>query len=252
MQVAVVTGGSSGIGQSAAMQLARQGVGVIVTYGQHPERAEETVRHIEREGGRAAALPLDFADAPAFTTFRERLHDTLERTWQTSTFDYLVNNAGFGQMSMFEETTEDLFDEFYRVLLKGPYFLTQALLPMMAPGGAIVNTSSSSALEGGTDAGYSAYASMKGAMIVLTRYWAKELSARGIRVNAVAPGPTRTRIGDDAFEKYPEVIADLAGRTALGRVGEPDDVGRVIAFLLADEGGWITGQTIQVAGGYRL
>jgi NAD(P)-dependent dehydrogenase (short-subunit alcohol dehydrogenase family) len=252
MHVAVVTGGSSGIGQSAAIQLAQRGTGVIVTYGQHPDRAEETVRIIERAGGQAAALPLDFGDAPVFTGFREALRETLERTWQTTTFDYLVNNAGFGQMALFEDTTEALLDEFYRVLLKGPYFLTQALLPMMTPGGAIVNTSSSSALEGGTDAGYSAYASMKGAMIVLTRYWAKELSARGIRVNAVAPGPTRTRIGDDAFEKYPEVIADLAGRTALGRVGEPDDIGKVIAFLLATDGAWITGETIQVAGGYRL
>ena len=252
MHVAIVTGGSSGIGQSAATQIARQGTGVIVTYGQHPDRAEATVRSIEREGGRAVALPLDFADAPSFTSFRDRVRETLERTWQTSRFDYLVNNAGFGQMAMFEDTTETLFDEFYQVLLKGPYFLTQALLPMMAPGGAIVNTSSSSALEGGTDAGYSAYASMKGAMIVLTRYWAKELSTRGIRVNAVAPGPTRTRIGDDAFEKYPEVIVDLVEKTALGRIGEPDDVGKVIAFLVANDGAWITGQTIQVAGGYRL
>ena len=252
MQVAIVTGGSSGIGQSAAMQLAAQGTGVILTYSQHPDRAEEVVRNIELAGGRAAALPLDFGDTPAFTTFQEQVRETLERTWQTSTFDYLVNNAGFGQMAMFEETTEALFDAFYQVLLKGPYFLTQALLPMMAAGGAIVNTSSSSALEGGTDAGYSAYASMKGAMVVLTRYWAKELSARGIRVNAVAPGPTRTRIGDDAFEKYPDVIADLAARTALGRVGEPDDIGKVITFLLASDGAWITGQTIQVAGGYRL
>lgn len=252
MHVAIVTGGSSGIGQSAAIQLAQQGAGVIVTYGRHADRADETVRIIEHAGGRAAALPLDFADAPSFTKFRDQLRETLERTWQASTFDYLVNNAGFGQMAMFEDTTEALFDEFYQVLLKGPYFLTRALLPMMAPGGAIVNTSSSSALEGGADTGYSAYASMKGAMVVLTRYWAKELSPRGIRVNAVAPGPTRTRIGDDAFEKYPEVIADLATRTALGRVGEPDDIGKVIAFLLANDGAWITGQTIQVAGGYRL
>lgn len=252
MQVAIVTGGSSGIGQSAAIQLAQQGTGVVITYGRHPDRAEETVRIIEHDGGRAAALPLDFADAPSFTSFRKQLCETLQRNWQTTTFDYLVNNAGFGQMARFEDTTEALFDEFYRVLLKGPYFLTQALLPMMAQGGAIVNTSSSSALEGGTDAGYSAYATMKGAMVVLTRYWAKELSTRRIRVNAVAPGPTRTRIGDDAFEKYPEIIADLIDKTALGRVAEPDDVGKVIAFLLANDGGWITGQTIQVAGGYRL
>lgn len=251
MRVAIVTGGSSGIGQSAAFHLARAGAGVIVTYGKHAGRAEETVRIIEQEGGRAVALPLDFGDAPAFAGFTAAVGEALARVWQTTTFDYLVNNAGFGQTAMFTETTEALFDEFYRVLLKGPSFLTQALLPMMAPGGAIVNTSSSSALEGGVDAGYSAYASMKGAVNVLTRYWARELSERGIRVNAVAPGPTRTRIGDDAFEKSPELIAGLAAATALGRVGEPDDVGRVIAFLM-EGGAWITGQTIPVTGGYRL
>jgi NAD(P)-dependent dehydrogenase (short-subunit alcohol dehydrogenase family) len=139
-----------------------------------------------------------------------------------------------------------------RVLLKGPYFLTQTLLPMLADGGAIVNTTSNSALVNGTEEGYSAYASMKGGLIVLTRYMAKEFSRRGIRVNAVAPGSTRTRIGDDAFTKYPEVIPQLAAKAALGRLGEPDDIGMAIAALLSPESRWITAQNIEVSGGYNL
>jgi NAD(P)-dependent dehydrogenase (short-subunit alcohol dehydrogenase family) len=145
-----------------------------------------------------------------------------------------------------------LFDEFTRVLFRGPYFLTQTLLPVLDDGAAIVNVSSNSALDHGVESGYSAYASMKGAMNTLTRYLAKELSVRGIRVNAVAPGPTHTRIGDDAFDRYPEVIAPLVANTALGRLGAPDDIGKVIAFLLSGESAWVTGQVIEVSGGHHL
>ena len=144
----------------------------------------------------------------------------LSDRWQRTSFDYLVNNAGFGQLSMFAETTEELYDRFHRVILKGPFFLTQTLLPLLTDGGAIVNTTSNSALPSGVEAGYSAYATMKGGLAVLTRYLAKELSARGIRVNAVAPGPTRTGfISDDVVERFPEVIASLVDRTALGSPG---------------------------------
>jgi NAD(P)-dependent dehydrogenase (short-subunit alcohol dehydrogenase family) len=252
MQVAIVTGGSSGIGQSAAIQTAKRGVGVIVTYSAHREGAEETVRIIEHGGGSAAALPLDVGCVETFPEFKNAVVETLRNTWNTASFHSLVNNAGFAQMAMFEDTTEELFDALTRVLFKGPYFLTQALLPLIADGGAIVNTSSNSALASGLEPGYSAYASMKGAVNVLTRAMAKEFSARGIRVNAVAPGPTRTRLGNDAFSKFPELIAPLAARTALGRVGEPDDIGKVIAFLLSDDGAWITAQTIEASGGYGL
>jgi NAD(P)-dependent dehydrogenase (short-subunit alcohol dehydrogenase family) len=172
--------------------------------------------------------------------------------WQRTTFDYLVNNAGFGQMSMFEDTSEELYERFHRIILKGPYFLTQKLLPMLADGGAIANTTSNSALPTGMTEGYSAYGSMKGGLAVLTRYLAKELSGRGIRVNSVAPGPTRTRIGHDAFDRFPEVIPPIVERTALGRLGEPDDIGKVIAALLSDECGWITGENIEVSGGFNL
>jgi NAD(P)-dependent dehydrogenase (short-subunit alcohol dehydrogenase family) len=252
MQVAIVTGASSGIGASAATQIAKRGVGVILTYNTNEAGGHETVEAIERNGSTAVALPLDVGRSETFPEFRDAIVAALRDNWSRDSFDFLVNNAGFGQMSMFQDTSEELFDRFMRVLLKGPYFLTQTLLHLLADGGAIVNTTSNSALVAGLEPGYSAYASMKGGVIVLTRYLAKELSPRGIRVNAVAPGATRTRIADNAFERYPEVIPAMAARTALGRLGEPDDIGIAIAALLSEEGRWITAQTIEVDGGYNL
>ncbi|MFF7638939.1 SDR family oxidoreductase [Streptomyces canus] len=178
--------------------------------------------------------------------------DALRDIWQRDSFDYLVNNAGFAQTSLIEDTTEELFDGLMRVLLRGPYFLTQRLLPLMSDGGAVVNTSSNSTAIVGLEPGYSAYASMKGGLDVLTRYMAKEFSTRGIRVNAVSPGSTRTRIADDAFTRFPEVVPALAARTALGRVGEPADIGAMIAVLVSDESRWVTAQNIEVSGGYNL
>jgi NAD(P)-dependent dehydrogenase (short-subunit alcohol dehydrogenase family) len=251
-KIAVVTGGSSGIGRHTAIRIAERGAGVILTYNTNPERAEETVTTIEDRGGTAVALQLDVGNTETFDAFAQRVAAEINDRWQRTSFDYLVNNAGFGQMSMFVDTTEELFDRFHRVILKGPYFLTQKLLPLLADGGAIVNTTSNSALPTGLEAGYSAYASMKGGLTVLTRYMAKELSERGIRVNSVAPGPTRTRIANDAFERFPEVIPPIVARTALGRMGDGDDVGKVIAALLSDEFGWITGENIEASGGFNL
>jgi NAD(P)-dependent dehydrogenase (short-subunit alcohol dehydrogenase family) len=251
-KIAVVTGGSSGIGRHTAIRVAERGAGVIVTYNTNPEGAEETVATIEGRGGTAVAMPLDVGDSEAFDAFTQGVAAEITDRWQRTSFDYLVNNAGFGQMSMFVDTTEALYDRFHRVILKGPYFLTQKLLPLLADGGAIVNTTSNSALPTGLESGYSAYASMKGGLAVLTRCMAKELSERGIRVNSVAPGPTRTRIADDAFERFPDVIPPIVARTALGRLADGDDIGKVIAALLSDECGWITGENIEASGGFNL
>ena len=176
----------------------------------------------------------------------------LAGTWGTEAADGLVNNAGIGGMAALEDITDEHYERLHRVLLKGPLFLTQALVPLLREGSAIVNTTSTSTHPIGVTPGYSVYAAMKGGLSVLTRYLAKELSGRGIRVNAVSPGPTRTRLGDDAFTRYPELIAPQAARTALGRIGEPDDIGEVIAFLLSPQARWITGQDIEVSGGYDL
>jgi NAD(P)-dependent dehydrogenase (short-subunit alcohol dehydrogenase family) len=251
-KIALVTGASSGIGQHAAIRIAERGAGVILTYRANPEGARATVAAIEDRGGSGVAVELDVADSGTFDAFAQRVAAEARERWHRDSFDYLVNNAGFGQMSMFADTTEELYDRFHRVILKGPYFLTQRLLPLLADGGAIVNTTSNSALPTGLEAGYSAYASMKGGLAVLTRYLAKELSARRIRVNSVAPGPTRTRIAGDAFERFPEVVPPIVARTALGRLGEGDDVGKVIAALLSDEFGWVTGENIEVSGGFDL
>jgi NAD(P)-dependent dehydrogenase (short-subunit alcohol dehydrogenase family) len=175
---------------------------VILTYSANQPGALDTLAMIEKDGGTAVALPLDVGDTASFPAFRDAVVTELRDTWGRGTFDFLVNNAGFAQMSMFEDTTEELFDRLMRVLLKGPYFLTQTLLPWQADGGAIVNTTSNSALHSGLEPGYSAYATMKGGVIVLTRYMAKEFGKRGIRVNSVAPGPTRTRLGSRALAHF--------------------------------------------------
>ncbi|MFJ5262493.1 SDR family NAD(P)-dependent oxidoreductase [Streptomyces sp. NPDC088387] len=252
MQVAVVTGASSGIGRSAAVKIAERGVGVVLTYSSNAQGAKDAVAEIESRGGTAVALPLDIGDASGFPAFRDAVAEALRTTWQRDTFDHLVNNAGFAGMAMFEDTTEEFFDRLTSGLFKGPFFLTQTLLPLMADGGAIVNTTSNSALPHITAPGYSVYASLKGALTVLTRYMAKEFSARGIRVNSVAPGATRTRFADNAFERNPEIIPELARSFALGRIGEPDDIGAVVALLVSDDGRWITAQSIEVSGGQNL
>jgi NAD(P)-dependent dehydrogenase (short-subunit alcohol dehydrogenase family) len=252
MKVALITGGSAGIGQATGIEVARQGIGVITTYRSHHVEGRETVAAIEAEGGNAVALPLDLDNIAGLDGFVASVVATLAERWGTSRLDYLVNNAGAGGGASFATMTEESYDRFHRVLFKGPYFLTQKLLPVLADGGAIVNTGSTSALPNRVSPGYSAYAALKGAMHVATPYWAKELAERRIRVNAIAPGTTRTRIGDDAFTKMPELVADVARGVALGRIGEPEDVAKVISFLLSDAAGWVTGQVLEVSGGERL
>lgn len=251
-KIVVVTGASSGIGRGAALEIAARGMGVVVTYNARPEGAERTVEQIRENGGTAVALPLDISRTDTFPDFTNALTIVLSSEWGTDHLHALVNNAGFGGGMGFDEMTEDAFDAYYRVLLRGPYFLTQALLPLIEHGGAIVNTSSSSVRPGDTEPGYSGYAAMKGGLTVATRFLAKELSGRSIRVNSVSPGPTRTRLGDNAFERFPEVIDGLAAKTAFGRIGEPEDIGKVIAFLVSDDSAWITGEDILATGGYAL
>lgn len=251
-KIAVITGASSGIGQGAAIALAEKGIPSIITYNQHEDRVQETIAEVARRNVKAVPLKLDVGQTDTFPQFREELLRILNKEWHTDQFHYLVNNAGFGKMVHFEETTEELFDQFFHVLLKGPYFLTQTLLDLIPQGGAIVNVTSNSAMISGRQKGYSAYASMKGGLLTLTQYMAMEFAKRQIRVNAVSPGPTRTRIADDAFAKYPEVIPPIIEKTALGRLGDGYDVGLVVASVLSDEFRWVTGQNIEASGGWNM
>ena len=252
MSIVLITGASSGIGQSTAVEVARQGAGVVLTYRGNPEGAQQTVAEVARLGGTAVALPLDTGRLDTFPAFVTQVRRVLTDTWQATTLTGLVNNAGLSRAAAFEDTTEAVFDELGDALFKGPYFLTQALLPLLADGASVVNVGSTATRVPGMSAGYSAYGAAKGAVEVWTRYLAKELGPRRIRVNSVAPGPTRTRLGDDGFARHPELIAPLAERTALGRIGEGADVGAVIAFLLSEGSGWVTGQEVEVSGGYGI
>lgn len=248
MKVAIITGGSRGIGRNAALQCAKRGIGIIVTYNGHKTGAEEVVRETVAFGGKAVALKLDVAQVASFPLFADQVARALRDVWGRDSFDYLVNNAGFGVYNPMETVTVAEFDGLLNVHLKGPFFLTQTLLPMMANAGHIVNITSATTRV--ATAGVAPYAAFKGGLEVLTRYMAKEFSARGIRANAVSPGPIRTDLS--GLDDSPEFTALLASQTALGRVGEPEDVGRVIATLLSDDSAWINAQSIEVGGGYNI
>jgi len=247
MSIIVITGGSRGIGASAALECARRGLGVILTYNRNPEAAEVVVRHIGEEGGKAVALPLDVGDVDSFATFRAAVEQALEIEWDSKWLVGLVNNAGYGLYNPIETVTEAQFDGLMNVHLKGPFFLTQTLLPLLQEGASIVNLSSATTRV--ATAGVAPYATFKGGLEVLTRYMAKEFGERRIRVNAVSPGPIRTELGGGLNAEFEAL---LASQTALGRVGEPEEVARVIASLLTEDGGWINAQNIEVAGGYII
>ena len=249
-RIALVTGGSRGLGKNAVLKLAAEGTGIILTYNSSQQEALDIVREIEAKGVKAAALQLNVGDIGSFGHFAQRVQDTLNAVWQRDTFDYLLNNAGTGLYAPFTETTEAQFDDAMNVHFKGPFFLTQRLLPLMNDGGRILNVSSG--LARFTQPGSGTYAAMKGAMEVLTRYQAKELGARGISVNVIAPGAIETDFGGGRVRDNAELNQTLASQTALGRVGLPDDIGDAIAALLSDKLAWMTAQRIEVSGGMFL
>ncbi|MBD2093305.1 SDR family oxidoreductase [Microcoleus sp. FACHB-1515] len=249
-KIALVTGSSRGLGKNTALALAKKGVGVIVTYRSNEAEANSVVAAITEMGSQAVTLPLDVSDIKSFDRFVEQLKQSLQTTWQTEQFDFLINNAGIGINKPFAETTEEDFDQLMNIQFKGVFFLTQKLLPLIKDGGRIVNLSSG--LARFTLPGYSAYASMKGAIEVLTRYLAKELGQRQITANVIAPGAIATDFGGGVVRDNPEVNKFIASQTALGRVGEPDDIGGAIAALLSDDNRWVNAQRIEVSGGQSI
>ena len=248
-RVAIITGGSRGLGRNTAVNLARRGVNVIFTYRSNQKEADSLIREIEVMARKVAAFRLDTGDLHAFDGFAADVRKTLQG-WGQDRFDYLMNNAGGSLHASFEQTTEAQFDEIVNVHFKGVYFLTQKLLPLIKDGGRVVNISSG--LARFSLPGTSAYGAAKGAVEVLTRYLAKELGPRGITVNVVAPGAIQTDFSGGMVRDNPEINKRVAEMTALGRAGVPDDIGPMIAALLSDENRWVNGQRIEVSGGMAL
>ncbi|MFJ2686334.1 SDR family NAD(P)-dependent oxidoreductase [Pseudomonas sp. NPDC087342] len=249
-KIALITGASRGLGKSAALHLVAQGIDIIGTYNSRADEAQALVAEIESLGGRAAMLQLDVGQSESFAAFSGEVANVLKNHFDQQRFDFLINNAGVGVHANFVDTTVAQFDLLMNIHLKGPFFLTQQLLPLMNDGGRIVNVSSG--LARFSLPGYGAYAAMKGAMEVLTRYQAKELGERGIAVNVLAPGAIETDFGGGAVRDIAAVNQMVASNTALGRTGQPDDIGAAIALLLSPGGQWINGQRIEASGGMFL
>jgi NAD(P)-dependent dehydrogenase (short-subunit alcohol dehydrogenase family) len=249
-KIALVTGGSRGLGKNMALNLAQKGLDVLITYHSQQAEAESVVAEVRATGQNAAALQLDATNVSSFAGFFEQVKTTLKETFDVEKFDFLINNAGTGIYQAFAETTEQQFDDLLNIHLKGPYFLTQQALPLLNDGGGIINISSG--LTRLVMPGSSAYASAKTAVEALTRYQAKELGARRIRVNVVAPGAIETDFGGGRTRDNKEINAHIASLTALGRVGLPTDVGPVVAFLCTPEAGWVNGQRLEVSGGQAI
>ncbi|WP_112197935.1 SDR family NAD(P)-dependent oxidoreductase [Rahnella sp. NRRL B-41462] len=246
-KIAIVTGGSRGLGKNAIEKLAKKGVDVILTYHNQAAAAQEVVISVEAQGGKAVALQLNTGESGSFDGFVVQVKAQLQQVWQRDTFDFLINNAGVGLHQSFADTTEEQFELMMNVHLKGPFFLTQKLLPLMADGGRILNISSG--LARFALPGSSAYAMMKGGIEVLTRYQAKELGARGITANVLAPGAIETDFSGGMVRDNPDVNRLVASNTALGRAGLPDDIGDMVALMLSDEAGWMTAQRVEASGG---
>jgi NAD(P)-dependent dehydrogenase (short-subunit alcohol dehydrogenase family) len=249
-KIALVTGGSRGLGKDMALCLAKKGIDVVLTYNSQEAEARAVVESIEKIGRKAATLQFDAGNIAGFTGFITTLIQTLKKDFNTDRFDFLINNAGIGVHAAFTETTEAQFDSLMNIHFKGPFFLTQKLLPHLNDGGRIINLSSG--LARFSTPGYAAYAAMKGAMETLTKYQAKELGSRGIAVNIVAPGAIATDFGGGMVRDNVQVNQFIAGVTALGRVGLAEDIGGVVAFLCTEEARWINAQRLEISGGMNL
>lgn len=249
-KIALITGGSRGLGRAGALHLADRGTDVLLTYRTRREEAEQVAEAVRGKGRSAAVLPLDLSQTGTFGDFVGEVRRVLQNDLGSDHFHYLLNNGGHGVHASFAETSEAQFDELMAVHVKGTFFLTQALLPVIADGGRILNVSSG--LARFTLPGFAAYAAAKGAIEVLTRYMAKELGERGIGVNTLAPGAIETDFGGGMVRDNAEVNGFIASQTALGRVGLPDDIGAAIAMLLSDDARWVNAQRIEASGGVFL
>ena len=233
-----------------ALSLAKKGIDVILTYHSKKDEAQQVVAEVEQLGRKGAALPFDASDISRLDSFVTEVSNTLQSNWQSRKFDYLINNAGIGATKAIPDVTMDLFDHLMNIHYKGVYFLTQKCIPLLNDNGGVVFISSGSTRN--SVPGYSVYASLKGAIEVLTKYVAKELGPRGIRANVVAPGPIETDFNNAAIRNSPEMQQRMAANAALGRVAHADDVGSVVAFLCTEDAKWINGQRIEVSGGMAL
>lgn len=249
-KIALVTGGSRGLGKNMALSLAQKGIDVIITYNSKKDEAFAVVAEIEQRGCRAAAIQLNTGEVNSFDAFFTQLKEQLREIFNAERFDFLVNNAGIGIYASFAETTEEQFDQLLNIHFKGVFFLTQKALPFINDGGRIINLSTG--LARFSTPNFSAYAAMKGAIETLTKYMAKELSPRGIAANVIAPGAIETDFGGGAVRDNADMNKHIASITALGRVGLPDDIGGVVAFLCSDDARWINAQRIEVSGGQMI
>ena len=250
IKIALVTGGSRGLGKDMAISIAKKGINVILTYRNNEDDAAKTVKEVEALGQKAVAIQLNMSATESLNVFVEKVKTILQSDFETDIFDYLINNAGMGATVPFMDVTEEMFTEFLNVHFKGIFFLTQKLVPYINAGGRIINISSGTTRF--ANPGYSVYASMKGAIETFTKYLAKELGAKGIGANVVAPGPVETDFNNGAIRNNPQLKGMLSSLSPLGRVGAADDIGSVVAFLCTDDAKWINGQRIEVSGGINV